>query len=221
MLACRSVDPSHWFFVLVVSMLALSGCKAKIGDDCTTSTDCSVQGDRLCDISQPGGYCTVFNCEPGGCPEEAACVAFDSQVDANSACYDPSQRGRLERRFCLFVCDSNSDCRSGYICAAPAQLLTDYAATIAENDGNQKVCIRAPIPISSSDNQSVEVCQPPPFNLDVPYYTATNVPADSGTDADPDASDLDGGVDGDADLDASDSDASDGDASDATDATGN
>ncbi|MFW5740185.1 MAG: hypothetical protein ACOC1F_07450, partial [Myxococcota bacterium] len=55
------------------------GCNPKIGDDCTNSTDCSVSGDRLCDTTQPGGYCTVFNCEPDMCPEEAQCVAFDTE----------------------------------------------------------------------------------------------------------------------------------------------
>src|SRR5690242_18467125 len=50
--------------------IVATGCKPKIGDECKTSTDCSVTGDRLCDITQPSGYCTIFNCEePGSCPD--------------------------------------------------------------------------------------------------------------------------------------------------------
>ena len=64
--------------VFVVALAALSfGCAPQIGDECETSVDCSQGGERLCDITQPGGYCTVFNCEPNSCPEdESLCVQF-------------------------------------------------------------------------------------------------------------------------------------------------
>ena len=52
------------FFAFVATASVLAGCSAEIGDDCSNSTDCSSTGDRLCDTTQPGGYCTLFNCEP-------------------------------------------------------------------------------------------------------------------------------------------------------------
>ena len=68
---------------LVLAALALvTGCQPKIGDACNTSTDCSTQGDRLCDTTQPGGYCTIFNCEPNTCPEDD--FIFDHGVGANA-----------------------------------------------------------------------------------------------------------------------------------------
>jgi hypothetical protein len=55
-------------WLAAAALLALvAGCAPKIGDKCTVSTDCSVSGDRLCDSTQPSGYCTVFNCEPNAC----------------------------------------------------------------------------------------------------------------------------------------------------------
>src|SRR5687768_17386078 len=62
-------------------LAAATGCAPEIGDDCTTSIDCSQLGDRLCDTSQPDGYCTIFNCEPDQCPEEAVCIAFGFDID--------------------------------------------------------------------------------------------------------------------------------------------
>lgn len=105
--------------VLILTLLsALSvACGHKIGDECETSVDCSQGGERLCDITQPGGYCTVFNCEPDTCPEEAACIAFGASLATAPACRDPNQLSRLERAFCMLTCSSDSDCRSGYTCA--------------------------------------------------------------------------------------------------------
>ena len=65
---------------LAFTALAL-GCTPSIGDECVTSLDCSQLGDRLCDASQPLGYCTIFNCEPDACPEEAICMGFGLELD--------------------------------------------------------------------------------------------------------------------------------------------
>src|ERR1700760_4201839 len=62
------------------------GCTPHIGDSCTISTNCSAQGDRLCDITQPGGYCTEFNCEPDSCPDDAICVNFGAALSPISQC---------------------------------------------------------------------------------------------------------------------------------------
>src|SRR4051794_9134146 len=98
-------------WALVMCLAALAGCSPKIGDKCTISTDCSVQGDRLCDPTQPGGYCTIFNCEPNKCPDEAVCVAFNEP-----SCSSPALSRRFQRTFCMAVCESDNDCRAGYFC---------------------------------------------------------------------------------------------------------
>ena len=51
--------------------VALSGaaCKRQIGDDCKTAADCDPNGTRACDLSQPGGYCTIQGCDETTCPE--------------------------------------------------------------------------------------------------------------------------------------------------------
>jgi hypothetical protein len=95
---------------VIAASLAV-GCSPKIGDKCSVSTDCSVQGDRLCDPTQPGGYCTVFNCEPDKCPDESVCVAFNE-----TTCSSPAISRRFQRTFCLAGCSSNDDCRAGYQC---------------------------------------------------------------------------------------------------------
>ena len=63
-----------------LALAPVLGCTPNIGNKCSLSTDCSQLGDRLCDTTQPGGYCTVFNCEPDQCPN-AICVAFDPTLD--------------------------------------------------------------------------------------------------------------------------------------------
>ena len=92
----------------LLALLAIGGCKPQVGDSCKLSTDCSVTGDRLCDTSQPDGYCTIFNCEPDTCPGDSVCVQFH-----------PSSL-RFQRRFCVASCGNPSDCRPGYACVAPA-----------------------------------------------------------------------------------------------------
>lgn len=84
------------------------GCKTVIGDSCSVNTDCSINGDRQCDTTQHSGYCTVANCDPNSCPDDALCVAFDAQST------------RLERRYCMSGCEQDSDCRGDtYRCLRP------------------------------------------------------------------------------------------------------
>ncbi|HLK91708.1 MAG TPA: hypothetical protein VKZ18_17585 [Polyangia bacterium] len=60
----------------LTSALALASCGKKIGDDCQTAADCDPNGARICDISQPGGYCTILGCDETTCPSEAACIRY-------------------------------------------------------------------------------------------------------------------------------------------------
>lgn len=84
------------------------GCQKVIGDSCTLSSDCSIQGDRSCDTTQFEGYCTVQGCDPNTCPDEALCVAFDA--------HSP----RFTRRYCMAACEVDDDCRTPeYRCVRP------------------------------------------------------------------------------------------------------
>lgn len=157
-------------FVLAAfaALVVLDGCTPKIGRECTTYLDCSQQGDRLCDNTQPGGYCTLFNCEPDKCPEgDGVCVAFSSQVDPSCGSTDDVNWGRFERTYCMAGCESNDDCRTGYECARPSTRdgrIIDFAP-LAE-----KICvvkIEAP-PVST---EIPEVCRPPKVDFDLTPYT--------------------------------------------------
>jgi hypothetical protein len=121
-----------------VAFAALTiGCGPKIGDACSSFTDCSQQGDRLCDTTQPGGYCTVFNCEPGSCTD-SLCVAFDTEVDPACGVTDDARRRRFQRTFCVLGCESDSDCRAEYACISPAER---GAAIVDAEPSQQKVCL--------------------------------------------------------------------------------
>jgi hypothetical protein len=105
-------------FAAVAALLA--GCSPDIGDDCNSSLDCSQIGDRLCDTTQPGGYCTIFNCEPDTCPEdEAACVGFQFDLDPACKSVDDATYPRFSKTFCMALCEDASDCRAGYECVRP------------------------------------------------------------------------------------------------------
>ena len=64
--------------LLLALALALGGaaCGKQIGDDCQTASDCNPNGGRICDLSQPGGYCTILSCDETTCPSEATCIRF-------------------------------------------------------------------------------------------------------------------------------------------------
>lgn len=115
-------------------------CKPAIGDKCIVSTDCSPQGDRLCDTSQPGGYCTQLNCRGNDCFDEASCVLFNAAVPGCS--YDDRTGGygsRIARSFCMAQCQDDSDCRSDYVCADPRT--APWSAVILDDDQGKKGCL--------------------------------------------------------------------------------
>jgi len=144
-------------FVLL-GVLGTWGCKPKIGEDCATSTDCSISGDRLCDVTQPGGYCTVFNCEPNSCPTEAACVAF-----SEGTCSTASVSIRFRRTFCMRACEDDSDCRGGYPCL---DLSRDPSRRVVDTDSGKRVCAQ---PSTNSAPPLIDpaVCFPSDASFDV------------------------------------------------------
>lgn len=79
--------------------LSLSQCSREIGDDCSSNTDCG--SGRICDLSQPGGYCTISPCREDTCPPEAICVEF-SPTDS----------------YCMRACTISDECRAGYLCVS-------------------------------------------------------------------------------------------------------
>ena len=122
--------------LLLLGLATLAfGCKPDIGDKCTTSTDCSIAGERLCDLTQPGGYCTIFNCEPNLCPEKSVCVAFGERT-----CSVQAVTLRFRRTFCMKSCDKDSDCRNGdnYHCV---DIANDTSRRVVDtNPESNRVC---------------------------------------------------------------------------------
>jgi hypothetical protein len=120
---------------LLALAIVFAGCGKKIGDECRTSIDCSQESERLCDISQPGGYCTLDGCDERSCPDEAVCIRFFPRLflDRDRKCM-PAAGGpecaaseiclpegvcaprSAERRYCASSCDGDGDCRSDYEC---------------------------------------------------------------------------------------------------------
>jgi hypothetical protein len=108
--------------ILAVTVLTGAlGCEAIIGDPCKTNYDCSEDGDRVCDRTQPHGYCTILDCEPNGCPTEAVCVQFFDGVHA--------------RNYCMRQCKNDGDCDRGlYECVEEVE----GVSTILDNPGKYK-----------------------------------------------------------------------------------
>ncbi|MBX7080275.1 MAG: hypothetical protein K1X88_13855 [Nannocystaceae bacterium] len=86
----------------------LGGCKAKIGDACRVSTNCSIRGDRVCDLSHRidgagnptpsgSGECTVESCGFDDCPKEAECVKVYGSDFLTVAC-DPRREDKATSR---------------------------------------------------------------------------------------------------------------------------
>lgn len=118
----------------VFALCSLGACGPKFGDGCKNSTDCSVRNDRICDRSQPGGYCTIANCKPGDCGDDGVCVRFR-----------PAEP-RLSTSYCMAKCGSTSDCdRDAYVCKSAASLNEDMPgedfAEVLDGSGRSKFCV--------------------------------------------------------------------------------
>ncbi len=122
----------------------LSGCLPKIGDDCITDRDCSAQGDRTCDNTQDGGYCTIVDCDATLCPEkESLCVSFNTSRSNQGACRNPSQPSPHRRNFCMAICKSSDDCRGGYACVDLREANIWSATVVSKDPQGGKVCMLA------------------------------------------------------------------------------
>lgn len=94
---------------LLLAAVTVTGCAQNIGDSCSGSSDCSQTGERQCDLAQPGGYCTVFSCDPDTCPQ-GACVEWR---------FIPS---RTAETWCMQTCGGDGNCRSDYWCVLPSKI---------------------------------------------------------------------------------------------------
>jgi hypothetical protein len=123
--------------LLIAALLLVAACAPKLGDDCNNSLECSAIGDRYCDISQPGGYCTIQNCEPGACGDEGVCVRFKPD--------EP----RLSSSWCMAKCSGSCD-RDKYDCRSADDLNETTAdggiiqlrrAEVLDRKKSQRFCV--------------------------------------------------------------------------------
>ncbi|HET6613275.1 MAG TPA: hypothetical protein VFG83_14860 [Kofleriaceae bacterium] len=170
-----------------------AGCGSEIGDECTIPTDCSPQGDRICDTTAPAGYCTVAGCDYDTCPEEAVCVRFFSVVMTDLPC-DPRAEDittndctadeictlagtcaplTAESRYCMRTCSSDSDCRERYECRTEADMMDHGGQPVAPPgeplpDNLQRFCAPEEIlpesTVAASFGPPVHVSSPPAFS---------------------------------------------------------
>jgi hypothetical protein len=124
-LQSRPVRSSFSIVPLLFIAFALSAgaCSREIGDDCSTAADCDPKGSRVCDLSQPGGYCTVVNCDENSCPSESACIRFFPipylSKGCNPVCEDlPCLADPAADGHCPAACPygPTNDCSSEEIC---------------------------------------------------------------------------------------------------------
>jgi hypothetical protein len=100
----RALMPRLSLALALLALLALPGCQRKIGAPCRVSTDCSIRGDRVCDLShlvdgqgnldpKGKGECTIDSCNTSTCPREGTCVQIYGAEFLSVAC-DPELEDR-------------------------------------------------------------------------------------------------------------------------------
>jgi hypothetical protein len=140
----RAMEPNAVRPLLcAIALCAFSACAPEIGDECKTSLDCSSQGSRLCDRTQPHGYCTLRGCESGTCPEDSVCVKFR-----------PAQE-RLATTYCMAKCSDDDDCRSdeGYRCSSEMEFgEAGFEAEILGNSDQQFCSAEAVMSLQPADD---------------------------------------------------------------------
>ena len=131
--------------ILLVGLLA-SACSKKIGDNCQTNIDCAQDGTRICDLSQPDGYCTVDGCDDSSCPSDSICVRFFDQKFPTGLCPNaaPGTAGECRaNELCVDQCRTDELCvicgpsptQPQENCCVPSASERRYcAATCGSND---------------------------------------------------------------------------------------
>ena len=129
------VPKSTLLFALLV--LLAPACGKEIGDSCSTSVDCNQDNSRDCDLSQPGGYCTVIGCDEKSCPSEAVCIRiFPYEVSRPACQYSPDASNASNASVCpigtgvcqgdnICGCTQDSDCTSDGLCVPDVTQVPD------------------------------------------------------------------------------------------------
>jgi hypothetical protein len=143
---------------LLVLACVLTACQPGIGDACSSALQCSTSGSRLCDLTQPHGYCTLAGCDEGTCPTDSVCVTFWPRVPMESDAL------RLGTNYCMYKCNSHSDCRNsdGYTCLGQNDFGAMDESKVLGNP-NQRFCavrshpvtVDAGVPPDAAANMSV------------------------------------------------------------------
>jgi hypothetical protein len=144
-------------------LVPLIACGKKIGDECKTNFDCNEEDDtRTCDISQPGGYCTIEGCDEKSCPEDSVCIRFFPRQEfltrpcaAGTECAPHElclsvgwcAPRATELRRCVKTCSEGGDCRGGYECRTTGSDLGE-----GRNDTS--------MPLTSDPNNPSRFCAP-------------------------------------------------------------
>ena len=146
--------------LLLGGMLLLAlGCQPQIGDDCIRDRDCSQLGDRICDTTQPGGYCTQFNCNPTNCPQdESVCVAFGNRPSSVPGCDNTGRPSPYVRNFCMKTCSKDDDCRDGYVCLDLNEENRWGADVIEDKPKRTTVCVFPESAAPIEDDRNNQVC---------------------------------------------------------------
>lgn len=176
--------------VAALCFLTALGCGKDIGDECKSVNECiTTDTNRLCLTEDgegfPGGYCTKFNC--GGtnaCPEEAACVAYRYTL-GGGGCDSDETLSRLQRNYCMFLCQNDGDCRSGYKCL-PADGDNPLGATIIDGHIGAKVCALEYYEPKDEPDRESGVCEAEGLlsaDAAAPSSVASSVATNDGTNA--------------------------------------
>jgi hypothetical protein len=175
--------PSRLVFSVVVALAlpAVAACGHKIGDSCSFASDCSPEGDRICDSSSPDGYCTIPGCDVGTCPQDSVCIQFFPVLNLDKTCAGPqdcsideictvggkcAQRSS-EVRFCMALCGGEGDCRDGYECRDQPRQGAHGGQPVPGEEAASKFCA-ASLPCTTNDdcdlgdtcNNDTGRCQP-------------------------------------------------------------
>ncbi len=132
-------------FALLAPTLLMTACQRRIGAPCKVSTDCSIRGDRVCDLSHlvdnsgeidPAGRgeCTIDGCNPTTCPREGTCVQVYGSEFLSVAC-DPELEDRPQE----------------YTSELAPRIAACHADPVEPQDGE---------PVACNDCDAHEVCLP-------------------------------------------------------------
>lgn len=168
--------------VLALALGALASlapaCRAEIGDACRRSTDCSLQGERTCDLSNRiagQGECTIEGCGRTSCPDEASCVKTYGTDFLSVAC-DPEREDKavtaadgtilgpldsclphevcLAEGLCADEVSARTTCRRS--CKSDSDCRGGYECRLTGSEG----VYQTPDPNNPANDRQVKVCQP-------------------------------------------------------------